>query len=73
MIMQLKNLHQSDHWNGLPGQPSRYRFPDASSDADNPSPALVDDKQPKHVADILADLGQVRIHSNLFHRRSTSR
>ncbi|MCP9820104.1 hypothetical protein KBZ18_11465 [Synechococcus sp. Cruz-9H2] len=69
--MQLKNLHQPAHWNGLPGEPSRYRFPDKSCDGDKPSPAMVDDKQPKNVADFLAGLDQVMIHSNLLDRYST--
>ena len=41
-----------------------------SSDGDNPSAAMVDDKQPKNVADILAGPGQVMIHTNLLHRHS---
>lgn len=32
---------------------------------------MVDDKQPKNVADILAGPGQVMIHTNLLHRHST--
>lgn len=70
LIMKPKNLHQLAHLNGLPGEPSRYLFPDMSSDGDNPSAAMVDDKQPKNVADILAGPGQVMIHTNLLHRHS---
>lgn len=49
----------------------RYRFHDMTPDGDKPSPAIVEDKQPKNAIDILAGLGQVMTQSNLLHRRST--